>query len=338
MLRTIVVVFLFANVSGLVFGQAESDPKDDAIGSLSELTILRDDVQKRFALFIIGETHEVKEGKPPRTTRQFMIRAANSSANFNYSAYAFIAGADSTGLAYDKQSWFEQASVGTKIKARRASGRGGEYLIKPKGIELLEFLDSENIFETNFDPFDDLVIHPMFLRNPTDNRAWIEKVYLKESKLLSASRGVQDTIQSKWKWDFAVLHYEIDMVQAKAFSYLPTEVKFKNSMPWLVGDFGHTRIEWRKNSKGQYLPYRLEASTGDANGTRLEQCYYRYFWKVGDEIGDEVFDFDSTDLRLPFSKYFNDFQFDTTGPNGFNAGTLWEAPEDLYGKSDMPSR
>jgi len=109
-------------------------------------------------------------------------------------------------------------------------------------------------------------------------------------------------------------------------------------MPKMPGCFGNTRIEWRKNSKGLYLPYRLEATSQDPFGTGFTQCYYRYFWKVGDEIGDEVFDFESSDLRLPFSKYFNDFEFDTTGPNGYNAGSPWEAPEDLYGKPQVRSK
>ncbi len=84
-----------------------------------------------------------------------------------------------------------------------------------------------------------------------------------------------------------------------------------------------------KSTHGQYLPYRLEATTGSTS-SGFEQYYFRFFWKVGDEIGDEVFQWESTDFRLPFSKYFSDFKFDTPGPEGFVPGSGWEAPEDLY--------
>ncbi len=55
---------------------------------------------------------------------------------------------------------------------------------------------------------------------------------------------------------------------------------------------------------------------------------------IGDQLGNDIFDWDRKDNRIPFSNYY-DFRFDVVRNGRIVSGTPWIAPDTLYPSDEL---
>ena len=322
----LITAFVFSG-SSAVAQNDEPTPEDHVYAGLTDFALLRDDVQKRFALFCIGENDIVDEAYGPRIRKIYQLVAGNAKAGFKYSASGHVLDPPFSGSSHSTQIWEECVRDDAKIKVRVGSPSSEGY-VRRKGEKTNEFLE-RTFFGGIFDPFDDLIQHPACLYSPIPNDGWIEKTFLHQAKLVRATELVQGDVRSDWTWDIGDMHYDIEITHKKSLDYLPVETKYKCRPDARRRDFGHTKIEWKKNDTlKRELPHRIEMYY-DTGGARTKHATMICKWLIGDQIGDEVFDFERSDNRLPFTKYF-DFVFDVSPNHRYRPGTPWKAPEGLH--------
>ncbi|TWU57335.1 hypothetical protein [Rubripirellula reticaptiva] len=328
-------VSLFMTLSLIADEAAEAEKKEAIVyDGLADLILLRDSVLSRYALMVTGETTTLSAesvNRPPiAINRIYKLHAGNKAKNFNYRAHGKVMGPGSSNRSFEFQYWVEFFQCGEKLKGRAGSADTHGYSQREKGQTVARFIGENRLSFVSFDPFDDLVLHAMFLQNEMLQRGWIEKVYLQESKFLSAEEVTQGDIVSKWHWRQHTLAFDIELTQSKAYGYMPTQVKYTSTNPNMPDRFGETNIKWKKNLKlSEWLPHVVKAAAGSSRGGAEVHHHWVFDWRVGDELDDKFFDCESTDFRLQFSPLY-DFYFDTHAqPGGLFTGTPWRTPEEL---------
>jgi hypothetical protein len=123
---------------------------------------------------------------------------------------------------------------------------------------LREFLQSNRSTPGFFEPFDDLLLHPMFLDNPIPNQNWIERLFPGECELLEATLLPDGNAHSKWHWIHGELDFEIEITHAKRYGYLPTEVRYTSKIQVFPHLHGLTRIEWGLSPPAGSTPRNLQ--------------------------------------------------------------------------------
>lgn len=306
---------------------------------IAELASIRDSVLQRYALMVTGETqylHPKSTSRPPlRINRIYKLQAASKKESLQYRAHGKVMGPESSNVNFEFQYWTEFYQCGLKTKARTGASLNKGYKEKEKGESVKRFIEKNQLSYVHFEPFDDLVIHPMFIRNSLSQNGWIEEVFLFDAKLLSVETITQGDIRSKWRWKHHILDFEIELTQSKAYDYLPVHVKYTSKSQKRLKEFGETTIKWKKHTgSGKLLPYILKAATGSPFGTREEHHHWVLDWRLGKEIKDDFFDCDSADFRLNFEPLY-DFEFDVfsraagLGTGGLGTGTPWKTPDEL---------
>lgn len=314
--------------------QEKTETEELVYEGLTELMLLRDAVLQRYALMVTGETQIQQDsrvdGVPLRLVRIYRLQSRSKSKSFTYLASGRVVGTESSNRDFEYQSWTEYYQCGLQLKGRTGSASRSGYTVREKGQSISDFVDKNHLSGVRLDPFDDLVLHPMFIVNPMDQFGWIEQVYLREGELLSADVITQGDVVSKWRWKHHTLDFEIELTQSKAYSYLPVRVKYRSMIPSMSSLFGETEIRWKRHSgTDQLLPHIVKCRSGAPFGDSKEQHDWVFNWKLGTEIPDDFFECESDDFRLKFSPLY-DFYFDTYGqPGGLLTGTPWKTPEEL---------
>ena len=329
-----VSLILFLLWSCAVAPARGENAEDRVYEGLADLAVIRDDVLKRYALMVRGESQRVylKPGvaRPLQINRIYKLQAGWKRKDLQYRAHGKVMGPESSNREFEFQYWTEFFRCDGDIKGRRGTASPRGYIRKEPRETLKEFLEKHRLSAVEWDPFDDLVLHPLFLENPVEQFGWIEQVFFRESELLSAVEITQGDIRSTWRWKHKNLDFEIELTQSKSHDYLPTIVKYKPKMKDMPGLWGNTEIRWKRHSElKRELPHVIEAAFGGPFGTDERHYHWVMDWKVGDQLSDAFFDCDSVDFRTHFSDLF-DFRFDTHGATGGLAiGTAWETPKEL---------
>ncbi|TWU57601.1 hypothetical protein Poly59_05080 [Rubripirellula reticaptiva] len=332
----------FASQNWAAEQETDEDIKSIVDGAIAELTSVRDDVLKRYALMVQGESQTLRGGNiggpPLKLDRIYKLQAGDKSSNFNYSSHCKVMDAGTTGFEYETQYWTEYLQCGTTTKARISLANMKDYKVRPEGQSIKNFLAENRLSRASFDPFDDLVLHVMFLKNKLAQRGWIEKVFLQECKFVSAERITNGDILSRWQWKQHSLEFEIELTQSKAYDLMPVRVKYVSKIKNMPKLFSDTEISWRKHATlGKHLPYRLKAASGGPFGNTQEYHHWIFDWRVGKEIDDDFFDCKADDFRIKFTPVF-DFVADIyTRPTGVIPGTPWETPEEILGAEQAPN-
>lgn len=321
--------------------KSDQDTVDLVYQGITDLTLLRDDVLKRYTLMVTGESHKsydasIKSRVPLRINRIYDLQARLKSKSFKYVASGAVLGVEQTNRPYECQFWRELLQCGLVMKANYGSASARGYKVRQKDETTKNFLEKNLVESIGFDPFDDLVLHPMFLRNPMNQYGWIERIFFTKSKLLSAETITQGDIRSKWQLNEPYGNFDIELTQSKAYGYLPTHVKYTSTSKEHPNLYGETEIKWKKHTgSGKYLPYVINAAAGGLfTGLTKEQHNWVFDWRLGKEIPDDFFDCESEDFRLQFSPLY-DFHFDTFAkPGGYLAGTPWKTPEEILPKDE----
>ncbi|MCO8124726.1 hypothetical protein NHH03_23515 [Stieleria sp. TO1_6] len=331
---SILVVFLCCSLSMWADEKEERDTEDLVYQGIADLTVLRDSVLRRYVLMAKGEVqriHLTKSGGPPlRIQPAYKLQAVDKSKHFSYLANGRVLDSSATTRGYDLQYWQEFFRCGNMIKGRTGPASALGYTTKKKDQTVKQFIESESLKHTSFQPFDNLITHALFLASPRDQQGWIEQVFLKEGKFLEATKATQGQIVSRWRWKHHSLDFEIEMTQSKVFDYLPVKLKYTSRDKKMPGLFSESEIEWIEHkSTKQFLPHVLKSATGAPFGPTEEHFHWVFDWRIGNEIDDKFFDCESEDFRQQFSPIF-DFYFDTYGqPGGILTGTPWKTPEEL---------
>ncbi|QDT13747.1 hypothetical protein K239x_57670 [Planctomycetes bacterium K23_9] len=304
--------------------------KADVFAGLTELTLVRDEVQERFALFATGmQDQTFGNGRAPFFGGVYRLMAGNAKSKFLYQAFGF----EKSEPPHVGQNWSEVTIQKPQLKHRSGWAIGPGYTAKPKDKAFHRYLAYTVRFPT-FDPFDDLVLPGGYSTSTSPNTNWIESLYFHQAIYDAAEEITGGDLRSRWKWDKGDMHYDIELTQSKRLKHLPVQVKFKSRMVGRPHFFGHNRIEWRMHPKlKKPLPYRIEIVSGGMTEADVKQETMLLDWRVGTECGDDLFDFDTNDNRIPFSKYY-DFQFDVAEGRNITHGTPWEEPEGLFPKND----
>lgn len=317
---------------------AKADQATDLVyQGIADLSLLRDSVLKRYALMVTGESQRIPD--PNNSSRSVMhdriykLKAGHSARKFKYSASGQVMGLERSTRPDEYQIWGELLQCGSVTKGRNGIATTQGYTTRKKEETLNHFAEKLGVDWTRFDPFDVLVLHAMFLKHPMSQAGWIEKVYLRESELISAEEIVQGDIRSVWHWKNQLLDFEIELVQSKAHDYMPTQVKYTSTDPKTVTNFGETEIKWKKHARSnKYLPHIVKASRGSLYGQSKQQHQWVFDWRIGKEVPDNFFDCSSEDFRLQFTPLF-DFEFDmAVDRRGKILGTPWKSPEELSAK------
>ncbi|WP_436716713.1 hypothetical protein U8335_05185 [Roseiconus lacunae] len=305
---------------------------------LADLTVLRDKVTYQYALLITGERQRVfieKPGSPPlQIDRMYRLHAGSRKRDFVYQALGRVIGPEQSSRSFDFQYWAELLKCSGTYKTRVGPAALRGYEVKPEDMSAKKFIEKSGAGAAVFDPFDDLVLHVMFWMNPERQSGWIEKVFLNASELKSAEEITQGDIRSKWRWKHHSLDFEIEMIQSKAFDYMPTHVKYTSKIPNMPGLFSETTIQWKKHQTHGLLPHVVKGIAGQPFGPVQEHHHVVFDWRLGKELKNDFFDCNAEDFRLQFSPLF-DFYFDThEKPGGLVTGTPWELPEELSDQAE----
>lgn len=301
---------------------------------IADLSFVRDDVLKRYALMVTGESHRMyseKVKRPPLTIdRIYKLQAQCKTKDFLYRATGKMMGPESSNRNYDFQFWGEFWTCGNITKGRVGAANRKGYKIREKGQTTQHFIDANRLTRAAFDPFDDLVIHPMFMRGNLEQYGWIENVYLRESVLLKAERITQGDIRSKWRWKQHSLQCEVEMIQSKAYAYMPTQVKFVSKIKSDPKLYGETHIKWKKHlPSGNFLPHIVKTKHIGSYGLSEDHHHWVFDWRIGKELNEDFFDCGAKDFRSQFTPLY-DFEFDTYDQSGGPiVGTPWKLPDEL---------
>ncbi|TWT98690.1 hypothetical protein [Stieleria varia] len=325
--------------SGEGTAQEKESAHDIVYQGLADMTVARDEVLKRYALMVQGESQvfysDKVKGRPPvRIFRIYRLKARSSAKDLEYSAHGRVIGIGESNQPFEFQTWTELFTCGGKTEGRNGAASARGYMMKEKDISTREFVKKNALSAVNFDAFDDLVLHPMFLQNPMEQFGWIEQVFLREGELIEAQRVVQGEIHSKWRSKHHTLDFEIEMWQSKACDYMPVRLTYKSKIPNMPNLFGNTEISWKKNDSGKLLPHVLKAASGSPFDLTQEQHHWVFNWRVGKQVPNEFFDCESKDFRLQFTPLF-EFYFDTYAkPGGRLTGSQWKTPQEILSDSD----
>jgi hypothetical protein len=321
--------------------QSPDDAKAKALSGIESLIRLRDDIGSRYAMFAIGERHRQLKGESNRVTGLWKIRSANRSQGFDYVANGHVITVRTTnhrrGTVFetDQQYWSEVVTCDGDTRTRSGSAmsaaRSG-YRTQPIRNNSNRLQETNKVSTGGFEPFDDLMLHPMFHDNPISNEKWIEQLFRSECEFLDANEGFGGDVGSRWHWQHGALDFEIEITHSKRHGYLPTKVQYTSKIDEFPNLHGLTRIEWaRDRSSGRYLPLRLAAAYRQS--ILVKKLFLKFRWRVGDAAADKHFLCGRGDYRMPFEGSF-DFEFDNyevTGPNKGNyiPGSPWSPPSDL---------
>lgn len=313
--------------------KAKVDAADLVLQGIADFTLLRDDVVQRYVLMVTGETQQLYDetaNRAPLTIKRvYKLLAIDKKSSFRYMASGYMRGPENSYRQFDYQRWVEIYQCGLELRGRNSSVSPAGYKVKEKDQSTKEFIEKNGLEWLQFEPFDDLVLHPMLLVHPMDNHGWTEQVFLQDSKLLSAETIAQDDILSKWRWKLHNWEFEIELTQAKAFEYMPVHVKYTSKIEGKPKLFGETEIKWKKHvGSGRLLPHVIKAAVGAPYGNSEVHHHWVLDWRLGSQIPADFFDCNSADFRLKFSPLY-DFDFDTYGPGGLVTGTPWKTPDEI---------
>lgn len=312
--------------------------KEQVLQGLTDLTLLRDSVLKRYTLMVTGESQTIYDAKvkrpPLQIDRIYRLQAADKQKNLTYRASGKVMGPESSSRTYEFQYWVELYECKGETKGRAGSVSRHGYKVREQQQSIPDFIKQQRLSGVRFDPFDDLVLHAMFLRNPEDQYGWIEQVYLQQSELLEAETITQGDLRSRWRWKHYTLDFEIELLQSKAFDYLPVKVKYVSQIEQMPRLFAETEIEWRNHAaSGKYLPHLIKAASGSPYGHKQEHHHWVFDWRIGKQIPDDFFRCSLDDFRPQFSPLY-EFYFDSYGkPGGVMTGTPWKTPAELADES-----
>ena len=313
--------------------KAPSTAEEIAFQGIADLTLLRDSTLKRYSLMIQGESqviYDASVARPPlQINRIYKFFAADSNRGLEYLSHCKVMGPESTSRTYEHQYWVEFYKCKDKAMGRYGSASRRPYKVREANQSINEFMEKQRLTGVRLSVFDTLIIHPMFVGNGDDQYGWIERTYLQKSELLEAAKVTQGDVRSKWRWKSGVHDFEIELVQGKAYDYLPVKVTFKSKDTSRPDHFGETEIKWKKHPSGKFLPYVLKMASGSPFGQKQEHHHWVLDWRLGDELPSDFFQCGLSDFRTQFTPIY-DFKADVYArPGGLILGTPWKTPEAL---------
>ncbi|MGB7345996.1 MAG: hypothetical protein WBD20_17390 [Pirellulaceae bacterium] len=292
--------------------QEYEDPTGKVFQSLADITVNRDQINQRFAMLAIGETHVVLDEGAPEIQRRFWIRASDRSQHFDYWANCFV-------NHQNQQFWYEWARTAGRIKNRMGDGQDEHtpYKQKEVGVTELEFMQISIGAFNFFDPLEDLFaptgINQLFRRKPFVETDLIAVGELKSAVLIGGK------LVTKWQ---SGPNLKVSMTQDQSVDLMPITIERKAPF-----DDSVCHIKWKKDGK-VWLPVSIRSYCD--KGPMTESNFIQMQWKIGADA--QKVDVKAQDLRL-ISEQF-DFKVDKLKGDRYFFGTRFVTPPELFGDDD----
>ncbi|WP_146409802.1 hypothetical protein [Allorhodopirellula heiligendammensis] len=263
--------------------QTDSEAREEKIDEiLTDMTVRRDRLLKRFAVVLHGEYVTLGSHANPLLIHPIvMARVVDQERDFDLKAMYLV--------------YPDLAEVGdeiVKIKGKTkyretATLLHGPYEIPPEGMSRTE---RQNFFWNRHawahDPYDDYILGPYGIKG-RDNHLGIEQA-MREFQLSRTDPGPGGSIVSHWAYSpnkSANFRYRIDF--SPADQWMP--VRFSGKDLLYTWNSLEARYHWKKTG-GFLLPDRIQTSMGSAsNKDSVNEAVFRLKWLIGDEVPDEIF-------------------------------------------------
>ncbi|TWT50687.1 hypothetical protein Pla22_34300 [Rubripirellula amarantea] len=285
--------------------------------TIGEIIDRRDEMLKRFAVVLQGESTSIRPGSPPRVMPHFFCRVTDSTRQFDLYAN-FVVHPD--GLEHGA----ETVRIDKVWKGRHAGSLFVRpYDVKPKGKGPSSWSEQYSMSD-GFEPYDDFLLgaNAMQLR---DAPGAIEKVYLKQVSVKKTEESTGGRLLAHWDFVFSPTYTLHQTVQFDpAYEMMP--VRSSVRVDGKPNDFQEMRIHWSKHGK-HLLPHKIETASGDIddNVTSTEGTF-KCHWAMGDEVPDAIYESEDhlaalfDHFKLPHAALVNR---DVIHPE-------YDAPLDLY--------